>query len=168
MIRVESHATVDRPVEDVARYLADIERMTDWTDMTASRQLTEGRFHVGSQAYAEVAMGPIKLGWTWQVMDIDPNGGYAFKTVSKSALGMDGRVSLTPQGATSTGVDYLVEIHTHGALRLLEPLLRGEMSRKEAAEVTRLKAEIEATAPESASSASESPASESPASTSPA
>jgi uncharacterized membrane protein len=149
VIRVESHATVDRPVEDVARYLADIEHMTD---MTASRQLSEGPLKEGSRAYAEVAMGPVKLGWTWQVTDMDPNGGYGFKTVSKSALGMDGRVKLTPEGTSATGVDYLVEIHTHGALRLLEPLLRGEMSKNEAAEVTRLKALIEASAPTAAGS----------------
>jgi uncharacterized membrane protein len=146
VIRVESHATVERPVEDVARYLADIEHMTDWTDMTASRPLSEGPLTEGSRAYAEVAMGPVKLGWTWQVTDMDANGGYGFRTVSKSALGMDGRVKLTPEGASTTGIDYLVEIHTHGALRLLEPLLRGEMSKNEAAEVTRLKALIETTA----------------------
>ena len=42
MIRVETSATIDRPVEDVARYVADIERMTVETDMTASRRLTDG------------------------------------------------------------------------------------------------------------------------------
>ena len=144
MIRVETHATIDRPVDEVARYLADIERMTEWTDMTASRRLTDGPTREGTRAYAEVAMGPLKLGWTWQVTAIDPNGGFTYKTVSKSALGMDGRVRLTPQGATTTVIDYLVEIHTHGPLRLLEPLFRGEISRNEAAEVDRLKASLEA------------------------
>jgi uncharacterized membrane protein len=146
VIRIETRATVDRPVEEVARYLADIEHMTDWTDMTASRPLAEGPLKAGSRAYAEVAMGPVKLGWTWQVTDMDANGGYGFETVSKSALGMDGRIKLTPKGTSATSVDYLVEIHTHGLLRLLEPLLRGEMSQNEAAEVTRLKDLIEATA----------------------
>jgi hypothetical protein len=74
MIRVDTSATIDRPVEDVARYLADIERMTEWTDMTASRRLTEGPTTDGTKAYAEVAMGPVKLGWTYEIRDFHPHG----------------------------------------------------------------------------------------------
>jgi uncharacterized membrane protein len=146
MIRVETSVTIDRPVEDVARYLADIERMTEWSDMTVSRRLTDGPTREGTRAYAEVAMGPMRLGWTWQVTDLQPSGGFGFKTISRSALGMDGRIGVTPQGPAATKVDYTVEVHTHGPLRLLEPLLRGEIARNEAAEVTRLKARVEAPA----------------------
>jgi hypothetical protein len=144
VIRIETQATVARPVEDVARYVADIERMTEWTDMSASRPLTDGPLREGTQAYAEVALGPLKLGWTWQVTGVDPNGGYTYRTISKSALGMDGWVKLSEQGPGKTNVDYHVDIHTHGPLRLLEPLLRGEVSRNEAGEVERLKARLEA------------------------
>jgi hypothetical protein len=57
---------------------------------------------------------------------------------------MDGRITLTPQGSDATRVDYLVEVRTRGLMRLLEPLVQGEISRNEAAEVTRLKERIEA------------------------
>ncbi len=146
MIRVETSVTIDRPVEDVARYLADIERMTEWSDMTVSQRLTDGPTREGTRAYAEVAMGPMKLGWTWQVTDLQPSGGFGFKTISRSALGMDGLIGVTPQGPGATKVDYTVEVHTHGPLRLLEPLFRSEIARNEAAEVTRLKARVEAAA----------------------
>lgn len=143
MIRVETRATIDRPIEDVAHYVADIERMTEWTDMTVSRRLTDGPIRAGSRAYAEVAMGPVKLGWTYEVTGIEPTGGLTFKTVSRSALGMDGHIRLTPLAPDRTRVDYLVEVHTHGLLRLLEPLFRGEIARGETAEVGRLKAQLE-------------------------
>ena len=146
MIRVETSVTIDRPVEDVARYLADIERMTEWSDMTVSKRLTDGPTREGTRAYAEVAMGPMKLGWTWQVTDLQTSGGFGFKTISRSALGMDGRIGITRQGPDATKVDYTVEVHTHGPLRLLEPLLRSEIAQNEAAEVTRLKARLEAPA----------------------
>ena len=146
MIRIDTSVMIDRPVEDVARYLADIERMTEWSDMTVSRRLTDGPTREGTRAYAEVAMGPMKLGWTWQVTDLQPSGGFGFKTISRSALGMDGRIGVTPQGPGATKVDYSVQVHTHGPLRLLEPLFRGEIARNEAAEVTRLKARVEAPA----------------------
>ena len=146
MIRIDTSVTIDRPVEDVARYLADIERMTEWSDMTVSRRLTDGPTREGTRAYAEVAMGPMKLGWTWQITDLQPSGGFGFKTISRSALGMDGRIGVTPQGPGATKVDYSVQVHTHGPLRLLEPLFRGEIARNEAAEVTRLKTRVEAPA----------------------
>ena len=143
MIRVDASATIDRPVEDVARYLADIERMTEWTDMTASRRLTDGPTKDGTRAYAEVAVGPIKLGWTYEIQDVDPYGGFAFKTVTRNALGMDGSIRLSSTGPDATNVDYHVEILTRGLLRVLEPLLKSEMARNEAGEVERLKAALE-------------------------
>jgi uncharacterized membrane protein len=143
VIRVDASTTINRPVEDVASFLADVELMTEWTDMTVSRRLTDGPTREGTRAYAEVAMGPIRLGWTWQITDVTPSGGYGYKTISKSALGMDGRVTLTSEGPTSTKVDYHVEVHTHGLLRLLEPLFRGEIARGEAGEVALLKDRLE-------------------------
>lgn len=146
MIRSETSTVIHRPAAEIADYLADIDRMTEWTDMSASRRLTDGPTREGTRAYAEVALGPMKLGWTWEVTDFDAVGGYGYRTVSKSSLGMDGRITLTPQGSEATRVDYLVEVNTHGLLRLLEPLIRGEISRNEAAEVTRLKELIEGSA----------------------
>ena len=145
MIRVETSTTIDRPIEDVARYLADIEHMTEWTDMTVSRLLTDGPVRDGTRAYAEVAMGPIRIGWTYEISDVDTNGGFGYKTVSRSALGMDGHIRPTPVAPDKTKVDYLVEVRTRGVLRLLEPLLRGEITRGEAAEIERLKVLLEET-----------------------
>jgi uncharacterized membrane protein len=145
VIRVETSATIHRPLEDVARYVADIERMTEWTDMTASRRLTDGPTRDGMQAYAEVAMGPIKLGWTYEIQDTDATGGFAFKTITRNALGMDGSLRLRPATTGSTTVDYRVDITTRGLLRVLEPLLRGEMAGNEARELERLKARLEGT-----------------------
>jgi carbon monoxide dehydrogenase subunit G len=143
VIRVDTSAKVDRPVEDVARYVSDIERMSEWTDMTVSRRLTDGPTREGTKAYAEVALGPIKLGWTYVIEDIDPTGGFAFKTITRNALGMDGSIRLTEAGPAATTIDYHVDIHTRGVLRVLEPLLRGDMSRNEASELDRLKARLE-------------------------
>ena len=154
MIRVETSTTIDRPVEDVARYLADIERMTEWTDMTVSRRLTDGPLRDGSRAYAEVAMGPVKFGWTYQVSDLEPIGGFTYKTVSRSALGMDGHLRLTPLTSNRTRVDYLVEVRTRGLLRLLEPLFRGEIARGESAEIGRLKARLEGVTEEASTTGS--------------
>jgi hypothetical protein len=143
VIRSETTTVIHRPAAEIVSYVADINRMTEWTDMSASRRLTDGPTRDGTQAYAEVALGPMKLGWTWEVTDFDPVRGYGYRTISKSAIGMDGRVTVTPQGPEESRVDYLVEVKTRGLLRLMEPLIRGEISRNEAGEVTRLKEQLE-------------------------
>lgn len=144
MIRVEASATIDRPVTEVGRFLGEIERQTEWTDMTAARKLTDGPVRAGTQAYAELAMGPFKLGWTWEVVDYEPDKGITYRTVSQGALGMDGNYRLTPLGARTTRVDAVVDVRTRGLLRLIEPLIRAEVTRNEAGELERLKRVIEA------------------------
>ena len=143
MIRVTRSVVINRPAAEVGRYLADIERQTEWSDMTVSRKLTEGPVRAGTRAYGEVAMGPVKLGWTWEVIDVDPERGMSYRTISKSSLGMDGSLRLSPEGPTATRVDAVVEVRTRGVLRVLEPLLRGEITRNEAGELDRLKAVLE-------------------------
>jgi hypothetical protein len=93
-----------------------------------------------------VALGPLKLGWTYEIRDMDPTGGFAYKTITSGPLGMDGEVRLTPTGPNATRVDYSVDVRTRGLLRILEPLLRGEVTRNEAGEVERLKARLEGAA----------------------
>jgi hypothetical protein len=92
-------------------------------------------------------MGPVKLGWTYEIQDVDPSGGFAFKTITRNALGMDGSVRLTPTDQDKTKVDYNVQIQTRGLLRVLEPLLRGEMAGNEARELERLKTRLEEPTP---------------------
>ena len=69
--------------------------------------------------------------------------GFAFRTITRNALGMDGSVRLTPTAPDKTKVDYHVEIQTRGLLRMLEPLLRSEMAGNEARELVRLKGRLE-------------------------
>jgi uncharacterized membrane protein len=84
VIRSETTTVIHRPAAEIVAYLADIEAMTEWTDMTASRKVTDGPTGEGTRAYAEVALGPMKLGWTWEITDFDPIRGYGYRTVSKA------------------------------------------------------------------------------------
>jgi hypothetical protein len=143
MIRVERSIVLDRPVEEVGRFLGDIERQTEWTDMTEAKRLTEGPTRVGTQAIGAVSMGPFKLRWTYEVTAYDPLRGVTFRTVSKSALSMDGDYRVSAEGSGATRIDAVVDIRSRGLLRLLEPLFAGEIRRNESAELDRLKVLLE-------------------------
>jgi uncharacterized membrane protein len=145
MIPFAAEVVVDRPVDEVARFLADVRRHVEWTDMSASRKLTDGPLRAGTQVYAEVAMGPpVKLGWTYEITEWDPARVMSYRTVSRSAIGMDGSYRMQPESSTSTRVASSGEIRTRGLLRLLEPIMRAELARKENAELERLKELVEA------------------------
>jgi hypothetical protein len=88
-------------------------------------------------------MGPFNLRWTYEVSDFDPRRRVTFRTVSKSALSMDGDYRVSAAGSDATRVDAVVDIRTRGPLRLLEPLFAGEVRRNESAELDRLKALLE-------------------------
>ncbi|MGH2456390.1 MAG: SRPBCC family protein, partial [Candidatus Limnocylindria bacterium] len=143
VIRVEAEVLINRPPEEVGRFLADIERQPEWTDMSAARKLTDGPVREGTRAYAELPLGPFKLGWTWEVTEFDPARVLSYRTISRSALSMDGSYRLESQGAGATKVAATVEIRTRGLLRLLEPLMRAEVTRNETAEVLRIKGVLE-------------------------
>lgn len=66
-----------------------------------------------------------------------------YRTVSRSAIGMDGSFRWSANGESATRLDAVVEVRTRGLLRLLEPLLRGEIARSEMREWERLKAVLE-------------------------
>ena len=144
MVPFASEIVIDRPLDEVATFLADVERHVEWTDMSASRKLTEGQVRTGTKVYGEVAMGPMKLGWTYEITEFDPARVLSYRTVSRTAIGMDGSYRMQPESTTSTRIAASGEIRTRGVLRLLEPILRAELARKENGELRRLKELIEA------------------------
>jgi uncharacterized membrane protein len=144
MIRTKVAVSVDRPIEDVWRYLGDVERHTEWTDMTISRRLDDGPLRVGSRVLGQVALGPFKPTWTYEVTELEPMRRFSYRTVEMGSLGMDGSIELAAEGPSRTRVENEVVVSTAGVLRLLEPLLRGEITRNEAAETMRLKEKLEA------------------------
>jgi uncharacterized membrane protein len=144
VIPFASEIVVDRPLDEVASFLADVERHVEWTDMSASRKLTEGPVRTGTQVYGEVAMGPLKLGWTYEITEFDPARVLSYRTVSRNAIGIDGSYRIQPASSKSTRIAASGEIRTRGMLRLLEPIIRAELARKENGELGRLKELIEA------------------------
>jgi uncharacterized protein YndB with AHSA1/START domain len=143
MIRTKVSVTVNRPLEEVWRYLADVERHPEWTDMTVSRRLDEGPLQVGSRVYGQVALGPFKPGWTYEVRELEPMRRFVYRTVAHGALSMDGVIEVVAEGQQATRIDNQVDVMLHGPLRLAEPLLRAEIRRNEEAETARLKEKLE-------------------------
>jgi uncharacterized membrane protein len=110
------------------------------------RVLTEGPMRAGSRVQATMGSGPLKSSVTWELTAFDPARLVSYQAVSDGRLGIDGiyRLAELPDGRTQVTAGFTVR--THGILRVLEPLLRGEVKAGEAAELERMKVLLEAEA----------------------
>lgn len=143
MIDYQSDVIVDRPVEEVFRFITDVGRYDEWTEMTDTRLLTNGDLKPGSQVTTTIQFGPSKQTLIFEVTALEPNRRLGWKTVSNSAVKWDAEFTLEPQGASSTRVATSGQIRLGGALKLLEPLMAGEVRSGEARELVRFKDLIE-------------------------
>jgi len=143
MINYQSDIIVNRPVEQVYQVTSDVARLDDWTDMRGTRLVNGSALGLGAQIQTTLNMGPLKPAITFEVSDYEPNRRLAWKTVSKGALDWDAVYTFEPQGPSATKLGTSGQLRLNGVLRLLEPLMAGEVKSGEAKELVRLKELIE-------------------------
>ena len=139
MINYSSDVIVNRPVSDVFRLASDVRRFDDWTDMSGTHLLSGDRLHLGSQFATMLRSGPVK-NLTFEVTALDENRRMGFKTVSKGPLEWDAEYTFQPDGEAATRVTSSGQIRLKGWLRLLEPVMGGEVKKGEGKEIERFKA----------------------------
>jgi hypothetical protein len=146
MFTFTAETVVAREPAVVGRFLGDAERFADWTDMREVRVLTEGPLGAGSRVEATIGSGPLRSKAIWELTVFEPERQVSYRVVSAGRLALDGdyRLSGLPDGRTRVTADFTVR--THGILRVLEPLVRGELRSGETRELERMKAILEAEA----------------------
>ena len=142
MVAYAVSENINRSPGEVFPHLEDPMRW-DWMAEGRTDRLTDGPTRIGTRfRYSfELRGKPIDL--DIEVTQHEANRRVAFKTVSDSAMRWDGVFSVEP-GGTGTLVRNVGQIRLRGIRRLMEPLMRGEVQRSEAAELGRLKAKLEA------------------------
>jgi carbon monoxide dehydrogenase subunit G len=121
VIRAGGSIRVDRPVEEVFDFVADLDN--------------EPRFNPDASNIRKTSDGPIGLGTTYEE-DVKPLGHFLVRIHEYDRprlLGFDARnpraditvrFRFTPSGDAATDVAVEMEMRTKGALRALEPVLR--------------------------------------------
>lgn len=145
MINYQSDVIVNRPMEEVYRLASDVTRYDDWTEMTGTHLVSGENLKVGSQMETTLKMGPMKQLMVFQLAELRENLRLGYKTVSKGALEWDADLAFEPQGLSSTRMVSSGQIRLNGLLKLLEPLVAGEIRSGEAKELVKFKALVEGT-----------------------
>ncbi len=141
MIHYTAEVGVARPAADVFAAVNDIAGWTAWTDMRDVQSEGTGPVRVGSAGTFLMSKGPFKGPIRYEATALDPGRRVAYR-MTHPAFDWDAVIAVEPDGPRSR-LSTSGTFRLKGWRRLLEPLVRGEITRGEAAELYRLKAILE-------------------------
>jgi carbon monoxide dehydrogenase subunit G len=123
MIRIERTVTVDRPVDEVAKYLSDFRTTSQWDPHTASCEREDtGPLGVGSRFVNKQKFGPVRSSYTYEVSEYEPGRGITLRSTSTIANLTD---SMQFSGNEQrTTVTYVAQFEFKGIARSAEPVLK--------------------------------------------
>lgn len=142
MIRYSSEVTIDRPPQAVYEALLDPERYAQWTPMADMAFEDDGPRRVGQHGHFRMTEGPIKGRLELEIVELELDRKVSFR-VRHPSLDWLAVNTIQPEGVGSR-LTYAGELSLRGPMRLMEPFMRGEVERGEAAEAKKLKALLEA------------------------
>lgn len=141
MFSYASEVPVARPPDETFEAVIDIARWQEWTDMREVVPDAPGTPGIGSTGTFTLA-GPFRGPIRYELTALDPGRRVEYR-VTHSAFDWRAEMMVGPDAEGSrlaTSGDYRLR----GWWRLLEPLVAQEVRRREASELTRLKAILEA------------------------
>jgi uncharacterized membrane protein len=144
MIRFETEQTIDRSADDVWAYAADILRHPEWMGVVSVTMEQGTGTHVGDRAIERVKVGPRTIHAELTVAESIPARRLRWTVAGRSPLRADVTLELDTLAADRTRAVWSGYIGMRGLWRLLEPLMAGEVRSGEAAELRRLKENLEA------------------------
>ena len=142
-MQFESHVDVRRPIGEVFDFVADGDNLPRWLGENM-QLLTPGTLKVGSEFRELTKVGFWTVETRCHITAVEPERVLTYKASSRF-LSYEGEVRLdrVPDG---TRVTLRGHGQLQGPFRVLEPLLNHEARRNVAAEVLRLKQQVEARA----------------------
>ena len=125
MTKVEGkRVVIDRPVEDVWRFMTDISNMPRWEDSHAEwKQTSEGPFEVGSTFESSSRFMGLELKTELQIMEFEPNRQFAAEATNGRAKGTRISYFLEPVEGGKTRLNRVTDAQLHGLAAILQPLL---------------------------------------------
>jgi hypothetical protein len=138
---VECSLWIKRPPEEIWDYLADVSNEPQWRDiMIEARWISDSPYGIGSTGLHLVkGVGD----WPWKVTGWDEHRSVSWVVTGGRSKGSHAGYRVAPENAGS-----LVRLHAHfkrnAFMRFVMPIIKLRMRRQFAAELTQLKAIMEA------------------------
>ena len=142
MFTVEDSVSIDRPVEAVFAFIADPTTYPRWRgDVVAVEPLTPSPLRRGSTFVQIIASFLGRQRFTFEVIGYEPSRQLELRATSGPVRPtVTYRVEPAEHGTRLTA---RIDVHTGGALRLLEPLMSGGVKKRNSQDLPKLKQVLE-------------------------
>jgi len=141
MVSYATEIFIDRPPEQVFPYLIDPRHHGDWMDVGGTHAVDSEPTAVGSKVAGQMIRGPMRMDIEYEVSELDPNRRIVYRS-TKGPMRWASTFAVEPEG-TGSRVASSGSVQFQGFLRLLQPLLSGEVQSGEEKELRRLKSLLE-------------------------
>jgi uncharacterized membrane protein len=143
VITLETSFEIERPVEIVFAYVADMRNTPQWEAAVKEAQVSpDGPPAVGTQVKAVGTFLGVKLEATFEITALEPNRCFTYKGGAGPAVG-ETTYRFEPVGA-GTRLSATFHLEPGGLFKLAEPLLASQTKKQMEADGQRLKALLEA------------------------
>ena len=143
MIRFQAEQTIARSADDVWEYAADILRHPEWMGVLDARVVQGGGTELGARATERIKLGPRTVNVGLEVSASMPGRRIGWRIAGGSPLEGDVAIDLEPLGPERCRATWSGSLRMKGIWRVLEPLMASEVKAGEAAELVRLKDNLE-------------------------
>ncbi len=144
MIEIEKSTVINRPVEEVFAYVADVENEPQWiSEVMEVRRTSDGPIGVGSTYDNVVHFLGRQIVDPHEVVQYEPNKKFTFKSHS-GQISFEGTHAFEPTTNGATRFTFVASGETGTLFRLAEPIVNRMINRQWDANVANLKELLEA------------------------
>ncbi len=143
MTKLEQSVVINRPIEEVFAFVADIEKSPQWmSELVEAKQTSEGPVGVGTTFSAVATPLGRRAESTQEVTEYEPSSKFAIKSTSGPVASEDEYTFESVAGGTK--VTRVVNAEMAGFFKLAEPLVVRMMGRQFKTNFAHLKDLLEA------------------------
>jgi ribosome-associated toxin RatA of RatAB toxin-antitoxin module len=144
MARITESTIIDRPVEEVWRFVSDVSNTPKWYQGTLEvRQQSEGPLAVGTTFEADVHYRGHSLVFGTRCTVLNQNHEVTREFTSGPTKGSKDSWRIEPIDETSTRVTRVFDLSVSGSWRVIQPIIARGTKRAHAAEIHNLKRILE-------------------------
>lgn len=143
MSRFQADAMIDRPVDVVWSYAADITRHPEWMASSDARVLGGDGTAVGARGKERVHLGPVSMDIEFEVAEAEPGQQITWRAVDGRFHRYEFGLALEPGVGATSRATYHGDVALRGAWRVLGPLIALEGPSAIRRELQRLKERVE-------------------------
>ena len=145
MIRIQASVTVNRPLEEVFRFMTDNQNALQWQSGLLEARVTNDVIGVGKTWVDVVQVLGQRIEIASELTEFEPLRTVGFKSTS-GPIPLEGRYAFEPDGA-GTKVTFILQGEAGGFFKLAEPIVARSTQRQWETNLANLKDLLEQQAP---------------------